>query len=301
MTLPDASWSAEQVAAYYDTNTRRFLRYGGSGGAAAIHRQVWAPGVKNTEQAFLYLNQLVAGAVQPALGLQPPPRLLDLGCGVGGTTAWLAENLGVAVVGVTNSAVQFNFAVDRAQRLGLADRCQFLLADFMMLPPLGPFNAAYAIESFVHAPDALRFFCQLSGWLVVGGRFVICDDFLAEPGRTPDGDASGWLGRFRRGWHIQTLATLQVVQQMAQRAGFRLVEVTDLSAYLRSFHPVVLRLIAWLTQLPLRSAYWQNLSGGAALQVCVLRGWTRYLALTFEKEAECTPSQSNEILSPNTI
>ena len=78
---------------------------------------------------------------------------------------------------------------------------------------------------------------------------------------------------------------------MAQSAGFRLVEVIDLSAYLRSFHPVMLRTVTWLTRLPLRSAYCQNLSGGAALQVCVARGWTKYLALIFEKEVECTPSQ----------
>jgi hypothetical protein len=52
----------------------------------------------------------------------------------------------------------------------------------------------------------------------------------------------------------------------------------------------VLRAVTWLTRLPVRSAYWQNLSGGSALQVCVAHGWTRYLALIFEKEAECTLS-----------
>jgi SAM-dependent methyltransferase len=301
MTLRNDPRPAEQVAAYYDSNTRRFLRFGGSGLTAAIHRQIWAPGVENAQQAFLYLNQLVARAVQPALGLQSAPRLLDLGCGVGGTATWLAEHLDVSVVGVTNSAVQRDYAVDRARRLGLADRCRFILADFMRLPPLGPLNAAYAIESFVHASDGERFFSQINGQLIPGGRLVVCDDFLSEPGTAPDGQASYWLDRFQRDWHVHTLVTSAVVQDIARRAGFRLVEAVDLSAYLRSFHPIVLRLVAWLTRLPLRSPYWQNLSGGAALQVCVLRGWTRYLVLTFEKETECTPLQSNEISSPGTF
>lgn len=289
MTRSHPTKTAEQVASYYDANTRRFLRFGGSGETAAIHRQIWAPGVETSHQAFLYLNQLVARAVQPALLLHAPPRLLDLGCGVGGTTTWLAERLEVALIGVTNSAVQREVATDRARRLGLENRCQFLLADFMALPPVGPLNAACAIESFVHAPDASRFFSQLNRQIVAGGRLVICDDFLAEPAGTSDGESAGWLARFRRDWHINTLITLNAAKGIAQRAGFRLVEATDLSAYLRSFHPVVLRTVAWLTQLPLRSAYWQNLSGGAALQVCVSRGWTSYLALIFEKEAECTP------------
>jgi ubiquinone/menaquinone biosynthesis C-methylase UbiE len=299
MTHSKDPWIADPVAAYYDSNTRRFLRFGGSGVTAAIHRQVWAPGVENSEQAFLFMNQLVARAIQPALKLQTPPRVLDLGCGVGGTATWLAERLQVSVMGVTNSAEQCQIAVDRADRLGFGANCQFMLADFMRLPPVGAFSAAYAIESFVHAPDAQHFFHQVNGRLVTRGRLVICDDFLAEPGCTTDETASPWLTRFQRDWHIHNLATQESVQQAVQRAGFCLVEVIDLSAYLRSFPPIVRRAVAWLTQLPLRSAYWQNLSGGTALQECVLRGWTRYLALTFEKEVECTPLQSGETLLPN--
>jgi tocopherol O-methyltransferase len=227
--------------------------------------------------------------------------LLDLGCGVGGTTTWLAEHLGVAVIGVTNSAVQRDYAVERAWHLGLEDRCRFLQADFMSLPVLGPLNAAYAIESFVHASDGSRFFSQASRQLVLGGRLVICDDFLAQPQAMAGGEAVCWLDRFRRDWHIHTLATVQAAREMAQQAGFRLVEAIDLSAFLRSFHPLVLSAVAWVTQLPLRLAYWQNLSGGAALQVCVLRGWTSYQALIFEKEAECTLSRSSEISSPSIV
>jgi SAM-dependent methyltransferase len=289
-----------QVATYYNANTRRFLRFGGSGDTAAIHRQIWAPGVQTAQQAFEYLNRWVLQAIRPSLSLQSPPALLDLGCGVGGTATWLAERLDISVIGVTNSAVQRAYAAGRAHRMGLEARCQFLLADFMSLSPLGPVNAAYAIESFVHAPDGLRFFQQVNPQLFQGGRLVICDDFLAEAGVMHDRRAARWLKRFQRNWHIQTLITLEMIQEMAQRAGFRLVEATDLSPYLRSFHPALLRAVAWLTQAPLPWAYWENLSGGAALQVCVARGWTRYLALIFEKEAECTPLQSSAILSPST-
>lgn len=290
-----------QVAAYYDANTSRFLRFGGSGRMAAIHRQVWAPGVQTAEQAFEYLNLWVLQAIRPSLSLQSPAALLDLGCGVGGTAAWLAERLDISVVGVTNSAVQRAYAAERARRMGLGARCQFLQADFMALPSLRPVNAAYAIESFVHAPDGLHFFQQINPQLIQGGRLAICDDFLAQAGVMQDRRATRWLERFRRNWHIHTLVTLERIQEMAQRAGLRLVEATDLSAYLRSFHPFLLGAVAWLTQAPLPWTYWENLSGGAALQVCVRRGWTRYLALIFEKEAECTPLQSSAILSPSTI
>jgi cyclopropane fatty-acyl-phospholipid synthase-like methyltransferase len=284
----EASRAVEQVGAYYDANTRRFLRFGGSGETAAIHRQIWAPGVETTEEAFLYLNRLVLKCIQPALSRQSSPVLLDLGCGVGGTATWLASQVEMEVVGVTNSAVQRHLASQRAQAVGVEKRCRFLLADFMALPALGPLNAAYAVESFVHASDARRFFGQVNRQLAPGGRLVICDDFLAQPHLKESGEAARWLKRFKRDWHIHNLETVQAAQEMAQEAGFRLVEAIDLSAHLRSFHPLALRLVTWVTQLPLRSTYWQNLSGGAALQVCALRGWTSYLALIFEKEAQCT-------------
>ena len=285
------SKTAEQVASYYDANTWRILCLGGSGETAAIHRQIWASGVESAEQSFMYLNHWVASAVQPSLHLHPPPRLLDLGCGVGGTATWLAERLGISIVGITNSSVQQSHAIERSRRLGLEERCRFLLADFMALPAVGPFSAAYAIESFVHAPDVPCFFAQIDHQLYPGGRLLICDDFLAAPAESLGDDARRWLRRFERDWHVNTLLTSSAVQEMAQDAGFRLLQAADLSAHLRSFHPVVLGTVAWLTQLPVRPAYWQNLSGGTALQVCVSRGWIKYLALVFEKEAECTPSQ----------
>ncbi|MBN1145792.1 MAG: methyltransferase domain-containing protein [Anaerolineales bacterium] len=275
--------TSERVARYYDQNTWRFLRFGGSGEAAAIHRQIWAQGVDSAQEAFLYLNRLAAQAIQPAL--PPPPaaaRLLDLGCGVGGTATWMAEHLPhVQVIGVTNSAVQRQIAAERAESLGLGERCHFIQADFMHLPPLGPVQAAYAIESFIHAPDPLRFFEAVAGQLAIGGRLVVCDDFLTSA--PLDARANRWVERFREGWQVNSLLPAQQVKDLAQRAGLRLVEEHDLSAYLRPFPPILLNLMKLVTRLPLRSAYWDNLSGGAALQVCIQNGWSEYRALVWEK------------------
>ena len=277
-----AGATAEQIARYYDENTARFLRFGGSGETAAIHRAIWAPGVKNSEQAFLYLNQLVAQAIQPLIGPAPAAtHLLDLGCGVGGTATWLAQKLGIQVTGITNSVVQRQVASQRAEKLGLAGQCRFILADFAApLPDLQPVQAACAIESFVHAGDGSAFFALAARQIIPGGRLVICDDFLNPP-HSPQ--ARRWIERFIRGWHLNNLLPTQVALELAAQAGFRLLEAHDLTPYLRSFHPLALGLVTLITRLPLRSAYWHNLSGGTALQICVRRGWTKYQALVWEK------------------
>ena len=168
MNEPPAA-TAGQIARYYDRNTHRFLRFGGSGDTAAIHRQIWAPGIQTTDQAFLYLNRLVAQAIQPFLAARPASvHLLDLGCGVGGTATWLAQELGVQVCGVTNSVTQHQIATQRAEKLGLSHLCQFVLADFTRLPYTDNFQAAFAIESFVHAGDARAFFASAAGQIANG-------------------------------------------------------------------------------------------------------------------------------------
>jgi SAM-dependent methyltransferase len=278
----------DHVAAYYDNNTLSFLRFGGAGETAAIHRKIWAPGVTTEARAFEYLNEIVAAEAIPTslITADAPVHLLDLGCGVGGTATWLAERMPVEVLGVTNSRVQVSLAEERAGALGMDSRCRFRLADFADLPQLGMFHGAYAIESFIHASDPARFFTNASRHLVPGGRLVICDDFLAESALQLPPKDPAWrhIGRFTDGWQADNLDTATCAADVAYTCGLRLVEVRDLTAYQRHFHPLVLRLLYATTGLPLGWSYWQNLAGGSALQVCTQRGWIRYLVLVFEKE-----------------
>ena len=287
--LPAAT--AAQVADYYNTNTARFLALGGSGETAAIHRAIWAPGVGNRRDAFLYLNRLVAEAVRPLIPATENSQLLDLGCGVGGTSTWLARELGVKVMGVTLSATQKELAEVRARSLGLTNLTCFLAADFTdpgSLDCLPVAQAAYAIESFAHVSDPRRFFAMAAERVSPGGRLIICDDFQASPAAVDDADAQRaqyWQQRVSDGWHLHSLLPQQQVISLAAEEGFRLVECRDHSAHIRSLSPVLLALASQLTRLPLPGAYWQNLSGGTALQRCLRNGWTRYLSLIWERES----------------
>lgn len=277
----------DATALYYDKNTPAFLRLGGSHNAAAIHRRIWAPGIDNQTDAFLFLNQLVAEAIRPLFSISTSEQAaLDLGCGVGGTTTWISDALQIPVTGVSNSQIQVQIAKGRARRLGQESRVRFILADFLELPELGLFRAAWAIESFVHAADPLCFFSQAAACLDHGARLVICDDFLAEFTIQTQSNSSSklrWLKQFRKGWHISNLLTLDQAIAFAELAGFHHIESRDLTPWLHNLHPLLLSFLSRITLLPLPFSYWQNLSGGSALQVCQQNGWTKYHALILEK------------------
>ncbi len=278
--------SAAAIADYYNNNTRLFLGLGGSGDVAAIHRAIWAPGVTNKAEAFNYLNVCVANALQPCLQLTEgsQAQLLDLGCGVGGTSTWLAQALDANVTGITISSEQQKLATERAARIGLDNQVRFLQGDFAAMPDLETSDAAYAIESFVHASDAGDFFSMAARLVKPGGRLVICDDFLSpQINAREKADADAWIRRFQRGWHLNNLVTADQAVAAASEQGFDVLESHDLSAHTRSFHPLLLLLVSQVTRLPLPWSYWNNLGGGTALQICLRQSWTQYRVLVWQR------------------
>ncbi|MAY63406.1 MAG: SAM-dependent methyltransferase, partial [Rhizobiales bacterium] len=77
------------------------------------------------------------------LRLKPGETLLDIGCGWGALSLYAAENYGVTTHGVTLSEQQFEYARAKAERMGLADRCRFELADYATVE--GQFDKVAAI------------------------------------------------------------------------------------------------------------------------------------------------------------
>jgi cyclopropane-fatty-acyl-phospholipid synthase len=67
------------------------------------------------------------------LRLQPGEQFLDIGCGWGGLICHAAQKYGVFAHGVTLSQTQYDFALDKVRRLGLADRVTVELRDYSTL------------------------------------------------------------------------------------------------------------------------------------------------------------------------
>lgn len=284
---PDTGF-LNDVKTYYDKNTKRFVNHHESGAVDALHRAVWGPGVTTQEEAFQYVNQLLLETIRDLEPHFPSPlRVLDLGCGVGGSLFYLASRLPIQAVGVTLSPVQVELAKRRAQALQLDRQCRFIEADFLNLPALDPHPAVFAVESFVHGPDAETFFAAAAARLPPGGRLIICDDFLSATAQHDDSrKTKRLLDDFRRGWHVRSLVTPAQAQHFATKAGLTLVDNRDLTPDLALRRPWD-RLIGLCVNisrgLPLRAPWWLCWLGGHAVQTCLLSGRVEYRLMTFAK------------------
>jgi len=105
--------------------------------------------------------------------LPPGKTVLDVGCGVGGSSRILAQDYGFAVTGITISPQQ----VQRAKDLTPAGvTAQFLVDDAMSLSfPDASFDIVWSIEAGPHMPDKAIFAKELLRVLKPGGILVVAD------------------------------------------------------------------------------------------------------------------------------
>jgi geranyl diphosphate 2-C-methyltransferase len=99
-------------------------------------------------------------------------RVLDAGCGRGGTSFMAHERFGCRVDGVTISESQVAFATEQAERRGVAERVRFHLTNMLDTGfETGAYQAVWNNEStmYVNLDDL---FAEHSRLLARGGRYV---------------------------------------------------------------------------------------------------------------------------------
>jgi SAM-dependent methyltransferase len=272
----------ERVRDYYEQHTGTFVALGQGGALGSMHRAVFAPGVTTRSGAFHYVEDCILMAVRGSVPRDRPLRVVDLGCGVGGSLGYLATRTSLHGIGVTLSATQATLARERLRAAGLQDRIEILEGDYTTVPEApAAADLVFAIESFVHAPDPGRFFRQARRLLQSGGTLVICDDFR-RPSTPPRAEAS--IARFRRGWRVHALLTPAELRAVAVEAGFSQVSTQDLTPYLdlgRARDRAIDVMTALVERLPWRWTRLDPWVGGSALQECLRHGWLGYELVVF--------------------
>jgi cyclopropane fatty-acyl-phospholipid synthase-like methyltransferase len=220
--MPEMSSPNAPLSSYYD----RLSRYGawarlfgrdGGHARATVHRLLRSddPDVASADVIHFRISAHVADV--------PPIRVLDAGCGLGGTSFHLARRFGSVCEGLTLSSVQAARATRTAEALGLAGRCQFRVASYDDALPAGTYDLIVAIESLVHSPDPARSLANLARSLAPGGRIVVVDD-VREPGADVD-DAA----RFMAGWQAPGFMDRSQWLAAFAAAGLRVAVEEDLT------------------------------------------------------------------------
>lgn len=145
----------------------------------------WTEADDTLEQAQLAKNAHIAAK----LALEPGQKLLDIGCGWGGTSLYLNRVAGVEVLGITLSKEQLKMARERAEAAGVADKVRFELLDYRILAKRAPryFDRIVSVGMFEHvgAPQFGAFFHACANLLKDDGVMLLHTiGRMGKPGAT---------------------------------------------------------------------------------------------------------------------
>lgn len=216
----------QRVAAYYEESWEDYRRYWLSERDLGMHLGYWDANTRSHSDSLLNNNRYLADTI----GVRPGERVLDAGCGVGGSALWLAEQRGAEVVGITVVPGQVALAARYAADRGLERRVRFELADYTRTPfPSESFDVVWAQESANHAAEPLALYREAARLLRPGGRLVLSDGMRRR--RPFDRLSERLFRKWAEGWAVPDLSTAEEHQRWASASGLSDVRLDDITAH----------------------------------------------------------------------
>jgi len=210
----------KEVGHFYDLGSPYYLRVWGE----HIHDGYYTTGKESKREAQVKLVRLLAREAGVAEG----DSVLDVGCGMGGSSIWLARNLGAASVGITISPRQARIAVESARRQGADSSFLLMDAEQMSFKSERPtFDVVWAVAVMTHLKNQEGFLNAAASLLKTGGRLVIFDWMLGQD--TEDDDDDPVIEHVSTGMLLSSLHRMQTYIGWLNGLGNRVIYAKDIT------------------------------------------------------------------------
>jgi ubiquinone/menaquinone biosynthesis C-methylase UbiE len=190
------------IADYYNQTLNHYQMWWKLDAALAVHYGIWDTKTRTFAEALKNTNKFLMETAEVESGF----RVLDAGCGVGGSAFYLAKERNARVTGITLSERQIEYADKKRDELKLQDYVDFKLEDYTRTSfASNTFDLIWAIESITSAPDKKLFAKEAYRLLKPGGRLIIADYFKPE---NQVNDPRSWLKKWQDCWSLADFMTV---------------------------------------------------------------------------------------------
>ena len=179
-----------------------------------LHHGYWINGDESKETAQVQLIEHLAETAN----IQPGARILDIGCGFGGSSIYLARKYHARCTGITISPLQVEMASADAAAAGAS--ANFLCMDAESMHFDDPFDVLWSVESISHYQDIPRFFSSAGRYLKPGGTLALTDWF--KQNSLPPRDHKKFLHPIEDGMLVE-LHTMGDYEGWLSAAGFTVI------------------------------------------------------------------------------
>lgn len=162
----------QEIETYYKECNRDYEIVWQLNHSLALHYGYWDENTLTHRQALWNTNYQIARRAQ----ITASDYVLDAGCGVGGTSLFLANNIGCRVQGISLSPTQVEHAKKHKAVLDEKDLTEFSCQSYYNTNfPDNTFDVVIALESAVHSEPKERFVKEAYRVLKPGGRLIVAD------------------------------------------------------------------------------------------------------------------------------
>ena len=211
----------EDISRYYDLSEVHYRRVWNLDKSRSLHYGYWDESVKNFDEALLNNNKVLADYAE----IKDGEKVLDAGCGVGGSSIWLAKEKNCQVIGISLNERQVKKANAFACQYGLTGKVLFEQKDYLNTAyPSNFFDVVWAIESVCYANDKGIFLKEANRILKHGGRLIIADFFETNNLRSQD---AALVTKWANGWAINSFATAEDFDLKLKANGFENIKWFD--------------------------------------------------------------------------
>lgn len=217
-----------------------------------FYRLLWGPhihhGLWNGQESAYVAQCQLTDTLADLAGISRGEKIVDIGCGMGGSAIRLAKLRGCNVTGVTLSPVQRRWAAMSSTFNRVGRLTRFLAADAEQISfPANSFDVVWSVECTEHLFDKPEFFRRAIEWLRPGGRVAICVWFEGEDTSLPNHrkqceevcqrfvcpslatrqDYAGWMTehgmtiKHNQVWTERVMRTWEICKQRVERTGVR--------------------------------------------------------------------------------
>lgn len=278
---------SEKIRIFYDKSSQIWERVWGE----HMHHGYYGPDGLTKVDSPSEAQRVLIDRLLEWSGVEQPQSILDVGCGIGGSSLDLADRYRAAVIGITLSPVQRERASERAREAGVDGQVSFAVADAMAMPfEANRFELVWSLESGEHMPDKRRFLQECLRVLKPGGRLVLATwcHRDSEPPSPPLSTAElRDLERIYSLYHLPGTISLPAYERIASELHCSQIRVADWSEAVAPFWSDVLTsALRPQVMLEVLKSGWETALGARAIPLMISgyrTGLIRYGLLTAVK------------------
>ncbi|WOO39302.1 class I SAM-dependent methyltransferase [Rubellicoccus peritrichatus] len=152
-------------------------------------------------------------------------RGLDIGCGMGATSVWLARHLGCHMTGITLSSVQVEIAQQHAEQAGV--EVAFKVSDADTVTFDEPFDFLWMVGVLGHLPNQHGFLNNSPRLIKSGGRFLLADWVIAPD--VSEKDKRKYVDPVLEGMLMPDVASVKNYVNWFEESGYNVISTEDIA------------------------------------------------------------------------